>query len=129
MLEALQSPAKITLRSLAELCGVSSATASRALSGHPNVRPGVRERVPTLARERGYTRNQLVSALMAHVRSDRTSRFIGNLAIVHVPSPKQPKILLGGRAVRGLCEPAEIGADAIVGSASEGVRVAKRWKP
>ncbi len=93
VLEALQSPAKITLRSLAELCGVSSATASRALSGHPNVRAGVRERVLALAQEHGYTRNQLVSALMAHVRGDRTSRFIGNLAVVHVPSPKQPKIL------------------------------------
>ncbi len=93
VLEALQPQAKITLRSLAELCGVSSATASRALSGHPNVRPDVRERVTALAREHGYTRNQLVSALMAHVRGDRTSHFIGNLAVVHVPSPKQPKIL------------------------------------
>ncbi len=93
LLEALQSPAKITLRSLAGLCGVSSATASRALSGHPNVRPGVRERVLTLARKHGYTRNQLVSALMAHVRGDRTSPFIGNLAVVHIPSPKQPTIL------------------------------------
>jgi len=93
LLEALQSPAKITLRSLAGLCGVSSATASRALSGHPNVRPGVRERVLTLARKHGYTRNQLVSALMAHVRGDRTSPFIGNLAVVHVPSSRQPTIL------------------------------------
>ncbi|MEO6874535.1 MAG: LacI family DNA-binding transcriptional regulator, partial [Opitutaceae bacterium] len=45
VLEALQSQSKMTLRSLAELCGVSSATVSRALSGHPNVRPGLRERV------------------------------------------------------------------------------------
>lgn len=93
VLEALQSPVKITLRSLAELCGISSATASRALSGHPNVRPAVRERVALLAREHGYARNQLVSALMAHVRGDRTSHFIGNLAVVHVPSPQQPQIL------------------------------------
>ncbi len=89
VLEALQAPVKTTLRSLAALCGVSSATASRALSGHPNVRA----RVLTLAQAHGYARNQLVSALMAHVRNDRTSHFIGNLAVVHVPSLKQPKIL------------------------------------
>lgn len=92
-LEALQSPPKATVRSLAELCGVSSATVSRALSGHPNVRTGLRERVLALAKTHGYTRNQLVSKLMAHVRGDRTTRFIGSLAVVHVPSPKQPQLL------------------------------------
>lgn len=75
------------------MSGVSSATASRALSGHPNVRPDVRARVTALAEQHGYSRNQLVSALMAHVRGDRTSHFIGNLAVVHVPSLKQPKVL------------------------------------
>jgi LacI family transcriptional regulator len=89
----LQSQPKITVRALAELCGVSSATVSRALSGHPNVRTGLRERVLALAQTYGYARNQLVSTLMAHVRGDRANRFIGNLAVVHVPSPKQPKIL------------------------------------
>lgn len=30
---------------------------------------------------------------MSHVRADRASSFIGNLAIVHIPSPEQPDIL------------------------------------
>jgi LacI family transcriptional regulator len=92
-LEALQSSPKITLRALAEKCGVSSATASRALSGHPNVSASIRKHILTTAERFGYKRNQLVSNLMSHVRADRTRAFIGNLAIVHIPSPEQPDIL------------------------------------
>ena len=92
-LEALQQPPPITLRALADLCGLSSATVSRALSGHPNVRAKVREKVISIAEQHGYKRNQLVSALMAHVRSDRAHHFVGNMAIVHIPSEKQPNIL------------------------------------
>lgn len=82
---------KVSLRSLAEKCGLSSSTASRALSGHPNVRPDVRARVQAEARRLGYTRNHLVGAVMSHVRAARTDRFLGNLAIVHVASPEQPR--------------------------------------
>lgn len=83
----------ITLSLLAKNCRVSVATVSRALSGHANVRPEVRERVLAVARECGYQRNQLVSALMGQVRGARTQHFIGNLAIVHVPSATQPRLL------------------------------------
>jgi len=79
-----------TLRTLAAKCGLSASTASRALSGHPNVRPEVRARVEAEARRLGYSRNHLVGSLMAHVRAARTERFLGNLAIVHVASPEQP---------------------------------------
>lgn len=85
----MSSP-KITLRTLAETCGLSAATVSRALSGHANVRPEVRERVKAEARRSGYTRNDLVGTVMARVRSARTQSFQGNLAIVHVPSAEQP---------------------------------------
>jgi len=99
--------AKITLRSLADSCGVSSATASRALSGHPNVKADVRARVLEAAQVHGYQRNQLVSNLMAHVRGDRSRHFVGNLAIVHVPSAQQPNIvpmqqeIIDGAVARG----------------------------
>lgn len=83
---------EITLSFLAKSCGISSATASRALSGHPNVRAEVRERVLAVARQHGYQRNNLVSTIMGQVRGARTQHFIGNLAIVHVPSPQQPEI-------------------------------------
>ena len=82
---------KLSLRAIADSCGVSAATVSRALSGHPNVRAAVRERVQAAAERHGYTRNQLVGTIMAHVRAARTQRFQGNLAIVHVPSPEQPR--------------------------------------
>ena len=80
---------KTTLRTVADNCGLSASTASRALSGHPNVRPAVREKVQAEAKRLGYTRNQLVGSVMAHVRSARTQRFLGNLAIVHLPSTEQ----------------------------------------
>ncbi len=82
---------KASLRTVADKCGLSSSTVSRALSGHPNVRPEVRARVQAEARRLGYARNHLVGALMAHVRAARTERFLGNLAFVHVPSPEQPR--------------------------------------
>ena len=80
-----------TLRALARRCAVSAATVSRALSGHPNVRPEVRARVEAVAREQGYTRNHLVGSIMSQVRAARAQRFLGNLAIVHVPSAQQPR--------------------------------------
>lgn len=82
---------KPTLRLLAEKCGLSASTASRALSGHPNVRAEVRAQVQAEARRLGYNRNHLVGALMAHVRAARADRFHGNLAVVHVASPEQPR--------------------------------------
>ena len=82
---------KISLRTLADNCGLSASTASRALSGHPNVRLEVRKKVQAEARRLGYARNHLVGAVMAHVRAARTQRFLGSLALVHVPSSEQPQ--------------------------------------
>lgn len=81
----------LTLSNIAQSCGISPATVSRALSGHPNVRPEVRERVLAAARSQGYQRNHLISTIMGQVRGARTQRYVGNLAIVHVASPKQPE--------------------------------------
>ena len=121
-MEALQTRPKPTLRTLAAACAVSSATASRALSGHPNVRPGVRERVMAAAGRLGYERNQLVSSLMAHVRGDRTQQFIGNLAVVHIPSLRQPHILpVQQRIIQGAQERGrELGFEVGVFSLGEG---------
>ncbi|MDB6169579.1 MAG: hypothetical protein JWM88_2443 [Verrucomicrobia bacterium] len=91
-LEALQRPSAVTLGFVAKTCGISSATASRALSGHPNVRAAIRARVQAVAQAHGYRRNHLVSTIMGQVRSARTQHFLGNLALVHVPSPAQPTL-------------------------------------
>ncbi len=92
VLEAFQFMAKVTLSSLAQDCGISMASTSRALSGHPNVSPAVRERVLAMAQQRGYRRNHLVSTIMGQVRGARTQHFFGNVAIVHIPSPRQPEL-------------------------------------
>lgn len=91
--------AKLSLRVLAEAGGVSIATVSRALAGHSAVRPATRERITALARERGYRRNDLMGKLMSHVRTGRTQRFYGNLAVIHVPAVNQPSLLPAQRQI------------------------------
>ncbi len=88
-----------SLRVLAEASGLSISTASRALSGHPSVRPEVRARIVALAQKHGYRRNDLVGKLMSHVRAGGTHRFLGNLGIIHVPSPSQPRVLPAQRRI------------------------------
>lgn len=48
---------------LAKIAGVSVSTASRALSNHPRVARGTRERLVALAQEHGFRLNQTASAL------------------------------------------------------------------
>ena len=98
-LDALQHAPKITIRTLAQRCGISPSTASRALSGHPNVKAEVRKRVQAMALKHSYRRNKLVSELMSQVRGARSQHFVGNLAIVHVPSREQPGLLPMQRSI------------------------------
>ena len=88
-----------SLSVLSEACGVSTSTVSRALSGHPSVRPEVRAKVAAAASKHGYRRNELVGKVMSHVRTGRTQRFLGNLAVIHVPSPGQPRLLPAQRRI------------------------------
>lgn len=91
--------AKPSLRTVAEACGVSTATVSRALASHRSVKPATRQRIVAAARRHGYDRNDLVGKLMAHVRSGREQRFVGNLAVIHVPSPGEPRLLPAHRRI------------------------------
>jgi len=50
---------RVTHRELAEACGVSTATISRALSGHPQVRNEVREQILREAQRLGYRPDQI----------------------------------------------------------------------
>ncbi len=52
-----------TLNSVAAAAGVSTSTASRALSGHPSVRPPTRARVEAAASALSYQPNRMASAL------------------------------------------------------------------
>ncbi|MDQ1664593.1 MAG: LacI family transcriptional regulator [Actinomycetota bacterium] len=58
-----------TLKDVARETGLGLGTVSRALTGHPNVRPETRRRVETAARELGYQSNGLARAL----RRNRTN--------------------------------------------------------
>ncbi|MCW2695971.1 MAG: Ribose operon repressor RbsR, partial [Modestobacter sp.] len=72
-----------TLSSVAAHAGVSTSTASRALSGHPSVLPSTRERVLAAAQELHYQPNRMASALRTNrsgllglvVNSLRTATF------------------------------------------------------
>jgi DNA-binding LacI/PurR family transcriptional regulator len=48
----------ITMDDVARLANVSKPTVSRALGGHPNVKPKTREKVLSIAREHGYAVNR-----------------------------------------------------------------------
>jgi LacI family transcriptional regulator len=58
----------ITLREVAELAGVSPATASMALREHPRISAATRLRVQEAARQLGYVRDPALSALVARRR-------------------------------------------------------------
>jgi LacI family transcriptional regulator len=62
-----------TLKSLARGLGVSPATVSRALAGHPRISTETRERVEAAAREAGYVPNRAARALV----SGKGSGFVG----------------------------------------------------
>jgi LacI family transcriptional regulator len=55
----------ITLKEIAELAGVSLATASRVINGRPGVKPQVRERVWQVIREHNYEPSQIARSLAA----------------------------------------------------------------
>ena len=88
-----------SLSSIASVCGVSTATVSRALSGHAAVHDATRRKIAAVARRHGYRRNDLVGKLMSHVRAGRAHRFLGNLAAIHVPSVGQPRLLPAQRRI------------------------------
>lgn len=91
--------AKSTLRTIAEACGVSTSTVSRALADHPAVLPATRERIAAAAKRHGYARNHLIGQVMSHLRVGGSQRFVGNLALIHVPSPGQPRLLPSQRRI------------------------------
>jgi DNA-binding LacI/PurR family transcriptional regulator len=55
----------ISLKQLAIMCGVSEATASKALSGHPGVREATREKVFKMAKRFNYQPNALVRSIQS----------------------------------------------------------------
>lgn len=76
-----------TVRDIAAAAGVSPATVSRVLNGHPSVAPAVRERVASAARRLGYTTPAR--------RRARSSTGVVALIVPHVSSPFYCEVLAG----------------------------------
>lgn len=55
--------AKLTIRQISKLAGVSRSTASRVLNERPGVRPEVRERVLRIILEHGYEPDPVARSL------------------------------------------------------------------
>lgn len=54
----------ISLKDLAEEIGVSISTVSRALKNHPDISPGLTQKIQKIAKERNYTPNPLAMGLL-----------------------------------------------------------------
>jgi len=81
---------KVTVRDVAAAAGVSAATASRAMSGHPSVNPELVRRVLKASADLGYSANVFARAL----RTQRTDT-IGMV----VPSISNPYFVVAVEAV------------------------------
>jgi LacI family transcriptional regulator len=66
---------RLTLEEIAELTGVSRATVSRVVNGHPNVSAKVRERVQQVINQTGYEPNHAARSLASN-RSNMIGLFI-----------------------------------------------------
>lgn len=77
-----------TMKTIAELAGVSPITVSRALRGDPRHSVETRQQVRRIAEEVGYRVNPLVAALMSTRARKRGSASTPNLAVLNLgPAP------------------------------------------
>lgn len=71
-----------TIRTLAKMAGVSTATISLALRGNPRIRPEVRKRIQRIAFEVGYKADPLVANLLFQLRSKKKLAYQSTLGVV-----------------------------------------------
>lgn len=70
----------LTLNDVAAACGFDRTTVSRALKGDSRVAEKTRLRIFSVAQELGYQANPMVSAWMAHIRSNKSLQDQGVIA-------------------------------------------------
>ena len=95
-----------TVRSLARTLGLSHTTVSDALRGKGRIDPATAQRVLWAAREAGYRRSPLASAMMSELRRSQGATFRGVLAAVDVVEPERgdahgifhTELIAGGKA-------------------------------
>lgn len=82
--------AEVTQRELARELGVSTATVSLALQGHPRIPEATRRKVRRLAQRRGYTADPALSALAGR-RWSNAARARGTVAILFPNRSDHPR--------------------------------------
>lgn len=73
---------RITLRDIAEKCGCTIATVSRALRNRSEVAPATREQIKKVARDLGYAPDPALSALVHHRKGLRSARYLETLGLI-----------------------------------------------
>ncbi|HEV3271035.1 MAG TPA: LacI family DNA-binding transcriptional regulator [Candidatus Methylacidiphilales bacterium] len=79
-----------TIRTIAKLAGVSNATVSLALRGHPRITSKVRERIRRIAAEVGYRSDPVVANLFAQLRSKKQTPYQSTLGFLYIGVGAQP---------------------------------------
>ncbi|MFT3783309.1 MAG: LacI family DNA-binding transcriptional regulator [Nibricoccus sp.] len=93
------SKGRVTLRMIASACKVSVMTVSYALRNNTEVSVEERLRIQRIADELGYRPDPLLTHLMQHLRSQRTLKFAGNLAVLtNLRAPFVTRLLTGAHA-------------------------------
>ncbi|MGC9452783.1 MAG: LacI family DNA-binding transcriptional regulator [Oceanipulchritudo sp.] len=72
----------VPLRQIAEICGISRTTISRALRGDPRVAKATLTSVRKAARELGYRPNPQLEKLMTEIKQSQRHRFVGNIGVL-----------------------------------------------
>lgn len=80
-----------TIKTLAEMAGVSTATVSLALRNHPRISLKVRERIQQIATKAGYQANPIVANLFAQLRQSKAVTFKSTLGLLYLG--KNPEYL------------------------------------
>ena len=78
----------VTLKDIAEACGVTATTVSMALRNNPRISDATREKVREAADRLGYRRHPMLSALMTNVRQSGQTMLPVPLAAVYTHSNK-----------------------------------------
>jgi DNA-binding LacI/PurR family transcriptional regulator len=90
----MASPRAHTLQDVADACGVTKMTVSRALRGQRGVAPALAEHIRATAEKLGYRANPAVGSVMKFLRKHRASDYRENLAFVWTHPSAKPQSLL-----------------------------------
>lgn len=80
----------MTIRELARLAGVSSATVSLALGNHPRISPATKKLVLRLARKHDYRVDGRLSELMGAIRTHKSDEIKGCLGLISLYEEERP---------------------------------------